>query len=224
MPQVKKKARPRGRPRDEALAQRRREEILAVATRLFAERGFDATDLQEAADELGVGKGTVYRYFPTKRELFLAAVDRAMRLLSETVNRAAPDGGEPLAMMEAAVRAYLEFFDARPEFVELIILERAVFKDRKRPTYFVHRDANMGRWEKLFEGLVEAGVVRDVSIERLLAVLGDLLYGTMFTNFFTDSSRAPSEQAEDVLDVMFHGILTTHGARQRAARRRKAAR
>jgi AcrR family transcriptional regulator len=222
MPQVKKKA--RGRPRDEALAERRREEILEVATRLFAGCGFDATDLQEAADVLGVGKGTVYRYFPTKRDLFLAAVDRAMRLLSETVNGAAPDGGEPLEMMEAAVRAYLEFFDARPEFVELIIQERAVFKDRKRPTYFVHRDANMGRWEELFEGLVEAGVVRDVSIERLLAVLGDLLYGTMFTNFFTDSSRAPSEQAEDVLDVMFHGILTPKGVRERAARRRKAAR
>ena len=42
--------RPRGRPRDEDLAQRRREEILEVATRLFAARGFPAMDVQDVAD------------------------------------------------------------------------------------------------------------------------------------------------------------------------------
>ena len=65
--------------------QRRQEEILDVAARVFAERGFPGTDVQEIADELEVGKGTIYRYFPTKRKLFLAAVDRAMRRLREEV-------------------------------------------------------------------------------------------------------------------------------------------
>ena len=60
-----------GRPKDEGLAARRCKEILDVAARLFAARGYQNTDVQVVADELGVGKGTVYRYFPSKRELFL---------------------------------------------------------------------------------------------------------------------------------------------------------
>lgn len=207
----------RGRPRDETLVARRREEILEVATRLFATRGYQDMDVQVAADALRVGKGTVYRYFPTKRELFLAAVDRAMRLLKEHVEQAAGAASEPLDRVEAAVRAYLAFFEAHPEFVELLILERAEFKDRKKPTYFVHRDANLGPWQDLFRALIAQGVVRDVPVERITTVLGDLLYGTMFTNFF--ARRVGSEaQANDLLDVVLHGILTPAGQRRRAGR------
>ena len=50
----------------------RREEILDVATDLFAEFGYSEAVTKDLADRLQVGKGTIYRYFPSKRELFLA--------------------------------------------------------------------------------------------------------------------------------------------------------
>jgi AcrR family transcriptional regulator len=212
--------RPRGRPRDEDLAQRRREEILEVATRLFAARGFPAMDVQDVADALGVGKGTVYRYFPTKRELFLAAADRAMRLLKEHIDAAAEGADDALAQIEAPVEAYLGFFAARPEFAELFIQERAEFKDRKKPTYFVHREANIGRWEQRLQALIDAGVVRDLPVQQITDVLGDLLYGAMFTNLFAGRRRDPAAQARELLDVVLHGVLTPAGQRRRAARRR----
>jgi AcrR family transcriptional regulator len=219
MPPTTRPARRRGRPRDATLASRRREEILGVATRLFAERGFPSTDVQVAADALGVGKGTVYRYFPTKSDLFLAAVDRAMRLLKEHIDEAAAAVVEPLAQVSAAIHAYLRFFDAHPEFVELLIQERAAFKDRKKPTYFVHREANIGRWQALFRALIAEGVVRDVPVERITDVMGDALYGAMFTNYFAGRRRAPGTQAEELLDVVLHGILTPAGRRRCGGRR-----
>src|SRR5213082_375345 len=60
-------------------AESRREEILDAATELFAEHGFSDAVTQLLADKLGVGKGTIYRHFPSKRALFLAAADRVMR-------------------------------------------------------------------------------------------------------------------------------------------------
>lgn len=211
-----KKAR-RGRPRDAARAERRREEILAAATTLFAERGFRATDLQEVADSLGIGKGTVYRYFPSKRELFLAAADRAMRLTRAHVEGAADRATDPLDRIARAIEAYLEFFDRHSEFVELLIQERAEFRDRKKPTYFEYRDANVGVWNDLYRSLIAAGRVRDVPVERLTNVSGDLLYGAMFTNYFAGRRRPLKEQAEDVVDVLFHGILTPEEARRRSS-------
>jgi AcrR family transcriptional regulator len=44
------------------------------ATSVFTQ-GFATADVQEIANKTGVGKGTIYRYFPSKEELFLAAVD-----------------------------------------------------------------------------------------------------------------------------------------------------
>src|SRR6516162_8014244 len=63
----------------------RREEILGTATELFAEHGFSDAMTQALADRLGVGKGTIYRHFPSKRDLFLAAADRVMRKMHNKV-------------------------------------------------------------------------------------------------------------------------------------------
>jgi AcrR family transcriptional regulator len=213
-----------GRPVDPAIRQRREEEILDAAARLFAERGYAGANTQVLADTLNVGKGTIFRYFPTKQELFLAAVDRAMDLLKETVDAALVGIEDPIEQILRAMHAYLAFFAEHPEYVELLIQERAEFKDRKKPTYFVHREANIGRWRNLLLGLIATGRVRDITVEGIMEVIGDLLYGTMFTNYFVGRTRSPREQAEEILDVAFHGILSDseRKLRQSAAGRESA--
>ena len=65
----------------------RREAILESATMLFSERGFQNTDVQAIADAIGLGKGTLYLYFPSKEALFFAAVNRAMGQVETFVRR-----------------------------------------------------------------------------------------------------------------------------------------
>ncbi|MGQ0636150.1 MAG: TetR/AcrR family transcriptional regulator [Planctomycetaceae bacterium] len=207
----------RGRPPNPALLERRTEEILSAAAKLFAERGYADADTQELADRVGVGKGTLYRYFASKRELFLAAADLGMRRLTERVDATLSPAVDPLESMSQAIEAYLAFFDEHPEFVELLIQERAQFKDRKQPTYFEQREKNSARWEQTFRDLMAAGRVREGPVERLLDVLGDLVYGTMFTNYFVGRRQAYRAQAEGILDVVFHGILTEGERRRRAS-------
>lgn len=197
-----------GRPPDVALKDRRREEILEAAGRLFAERGFSRTTTQVVADYLGVGKGTIYRYFPDKRSLFLAAVDRLMRGLTDAIRGHVDQFEDPLERATLGVRMYLAYFAEHPEFVELLIQERAQFKDRPKPTYFEHRDASIGRWQEVFRSLIAADRIRDIPVERITEVIGDLLYGTMFTNFFAGRNRSPEEQARDILDIVYFGILS----------------
>ena len=202
-----------GRPASDAVRERRQEEILQAAARLFAERGFAEADTQVLADMLGVGKGTIYRYFPSKRELFLAAVDWAMRQLKGAVDAAMAAAADPLEQMARVIETYLSFFAQHPEYVELFVQERAQFKDRKKPTYFVHRDANAERWREMSRRMIAEGRFRDIPVERILDVVGDMLYGTMFTNYFVGRARSPKEQAEDILDVALHGLLSD-GARK----------
>ena len=183
-------------------------EILAAATNVFAQQGYRNTDVQLIADAIGVGKGTIYRHFPTKRELFLAAADRGMRMLHEAVESAISGHKDPLDQIRAAIRAYLDFFSGHPEFVELLIQERADFRDRATPTYFVHRQANLARWQQTYGALIDAGRVRNISVEQITEVMSGLVYGTMFISFFTGRHASPDEQADHILDVVFNGILT----------------
>ena len=197
-----------GRPVNELLRERRREEIVEAAVKLFAEHGYATTDTQALADSLAIGKGTLYRYFPSKEALFLAAVDRGMRQLGEAIDQSAAGIADPLDQIRAAIHAYLVFFQEHPEVVELMIQERAHFKDRKQPTYFEHRESHIGYWQEVYRALVAAGRCRDLPAERVHDVIGDLMYGAMFTNYVAGRRRPLGEQAEDILDLIFCGILT----------------
>jgi AcrR family transcriptional regulator len=203
-----------GRPADPTLADRRREEILDAAVKLFARHGFTETDTQVLANKLQVGKGTIYRYFCSKEELFLAAVDRVMRQLRQKVDAVIAEVEDPLQAIALAIRTFLTFVAQNPDLVELLIQERAQFKDRKKPTYFEYREASLERWKAVYRDLIARGRVRDIPVERMTDVIGDLVYGTMFTNYFNGPRKPPAEQAQDILDIVFQGILTEPGRKQ----------
>src|SRR5580704_13150602 len=201
-------SKPSRRPTHDALRASRREEILEAAVKLFAKHGYADADTQLLADELGVGKGTLYRYFPSKMALFLAAADRVMRQLRAQIDSRIKDVADPLDRIAVAIRTFLAFFAENPDFVELLMQERAQFKDRKEPTYFQHRKVNVERWKDLYRDLMAKGRIRSMPVERITDVLSDLVYGTMFSNYFTSNQQSFEAQAMDILDVVFHGILS----------------
>ncbi len=199
--------RSRGRPRDEHQTTQRRRQIVETAAHCFARRGYAETDVQEIADALQIGKGTIYRYFPSKQELFLAAVDHGVRQLKSVIDQAVAKAATPLQRIEQAVRAFLGYFDRNPDLIELIVQERTHFRDRPTPTYFVHREENLKPWRALLRHLIDEGVIRNVPVDRIIDVLSDLLYGTIFTNYFARRRKSLARQCEDILDIAFHGLL-----------------
>jgi AcrR family transcriptional regulator len=196
----------------------RREDILEMATELFADQGFSDAVTQALADRLGVGKGTIYRHFPSKQALFLAAADRVMRKLQEQVNVNIAGIDDGLERIERGIAAFLSFFAEHPSFVELLIQERAYFKDRKRPTYFEHREINIERWRQFYRDLIAEGRVRDMPVEQITNVVSNVLYGIMVTNFFNGQPKPSDVQAREILDVVFNGILSEPERRRRAQR------
>ncbi len=207
-----------GRPRDPDLETRRKAEILDVAAKAFVEFGFAGTQVQVIADRIGIGNGTIYRYFPTKEALFLAAVERGLAELTVEMDTILADPhADSVGQIAAAITTYLKFFHRRPEMAELFIQERATFPLHHRPLYFATRDEpgkECGRFD-LFNRLLAEGRVRPMPPERFFAVIGDLLYGTILTNLLTGRPADPASQATDILDVVFHGILTDSERKRR---------
>jgi AcrR family transcriptional regulator len=203
---------------DPELRARREEEILDAAADLFARHGYARTETQMLADRLGVGKGTIYRYFPSKEALFRAAVDRGMRHLQEWVEAEVADVADPLDRISRAIHAFLAYFEKHPGLVELFVQERAQFHDRKKPAYFAHHEANVGPWRELYRKLVAEGCARDLPDADNQDVVSDLLYGTVLANYFTGRRVPYPEQARHIVDIVFHGILTDAERRRRSAK------
>ncbi len=85
----------------------RRAEILAAAGRLFAERGVVATDLKDVADEVGLSRTALYRYFPDRDRLFLAWADQLHVQVASALEQVLADHDDPHARLEAWIEYQL---------------------------------------------------------------------------------------------------------------------
>lgn len=101
------------------LAREREEAILAAARCVFAQKGYDATRIQDVADAMNIAKGTVYLYFRSKEELYRAALRAGLVELHRRSTEAL--AAEPT--VEAKLRAYIEtrlnFFDEQQDFFRI---------------------------------------------------------------------------------------------------------
>ncbi|WP_024462435.1 TetR/AcrR family transcriptional regulator [Marinimicrobium sp. LS-A18] len=189
-------------------AEQRREEILTVATRIFAERGYQVADMQAVADAAGVGKGTVYRYFPTKEALFTEALRFNLETLKASIEHAREQPEDPLEQLREGMRAYLLYFEKNPDLIELFIQERAEFRTEcQNSLYFSYMLAGREDWVAMFERIAERHPVRDIDAQEWMEVCGDMMHGAVVLSHTPLPRRPLSERFDRIFDIYLHGIL-----------------
>jgi AcrR family transcriptional regulator len=87
----------------------RSEQLLVLADRLFAERGFHAASMDELARRAGVSKPVIYDHFGSKEQLFATCVRRTGEALADRVANAVREESDPQARLRAGSIAYFQF-------------------------------------------------------------------------------------------------------------------
>jgi len=197
----------RGRPVDPTLPARRRDEILTAATHFFARHGYLNADIELLAQDIGVGKGTIYRYFKNKEHLFRQALTRGLDEMHRLKALDAQEGEDGVALLRRGITAYFTYFDQHPEIIELIVLERAELKGHGKPTYFVHREQYLDPWRKRLLRLMASGEIRRMNVDTIISIIGMMMYGALVTHPYMNSKGALAANAQGVMDVVLNGIL-----------------
>jgi AcrR family transcriptional regulator len=100
--------------------QERREQLIACAARLFAERGYHPTSVADIVDALGVGKGVFYWYFASKEELLTELLKASNHDLRKRQQSAIGDEADPVRRIELGIRATLGWFAEHREYFAII--------------------------------------------------------------------------------------------------------
>src|SRR5918996_2613623 len=98
----------------------RREQVIEVAMRLFAEQSYHGTTVGDICDALGVGKGVFYWYFPSKQAVFSELLQSSLLELRRAQQIAIASVDDPVARIEQGIVASIEFFRSKPSFLSLI--------------------------------------------------------------------------------------------------------
>ena len=115
-------------PRTLSTAEERRETLVESAVRVFAERGFHGTPTSEVAKAAGISQAYLFRLFPNKNELYVAAVDRCFARTLAVFKRAA-DGVAPEQALEAMGTAYFELITDRTALLGQLQAHAAAVND-----------------------------------------------------------------------------------------------
>jgi TetR/AcrR family transcriptional regulator len=141
-----------------------RDEILAVASRLFSERGVAATTMAEIARRSGLQQSSVYHYFGNKEQVLGAIVAEANRAPLELVKRIRADGATPVVQLYRIIRADVAALCALP--YDLNELHRLAARDPKTfARYWKEREQLHGAVAEVVREGVEAEELREVDAQ-----------------------------------------------------------
>jgi AcrR family transcriptional regulator len=151
------------------------EKILSVAGRLFASNRFHETRMEDIAAAAEVGKGTLYRYFKDKDELYTALLVRAAQELEARLQEEAEQTEGTQQKLEAVVGAIITYFDERPHLLDLIQHAEAMQRSDRIAAWHKTRETNIRLVRSLLEAARDNGEfeVEDTHLATLL-LLGSL--------------------------------------------------
>lgn len=203
---------PESRPRrDPAGFEAKRREILAAATRVFAQKGFAGTRVGDIAKEAGIAYGLIYHYFDNKDAILHSLFESMWGVSLKVVDGIAEQGGTLEEKLRAVAGFFLEAWRLEPDAVEVVLKEVL-----RSPKFLdaVNVDAFRGlftRLQAIFDA--HADELRDGVDTKLTAVLFlgalEILLTGMLSRELLGADAAAIEQSRDALvDTFLHGIAT----------------
>lgn len=114
---------PAPRPQRQRDAERTRKDILEVARREFADRGFSGARVDHIADRTRTTKRMIYYYFGSKEQLFEAVLEQAYSEIRAAEQDVQLDHLDPVAAIRRLAQITFDHHDAHPDFVNLVRIE-----------------------------------------------------------------------------------------------------
>jgi len=193
----------RGRPRTPFL----RDRILAGASELFADRDFETVSIDDVAALAKVGKGSVYRQFASKEELYAAVVIDGLQRLQAEIRATLPRARSFRERFVGVVHRILVFFWPRRQFVALIRDPKAL-PARVERQYRAQRGELARLVEKVIRTGIDSGAIRHdlntrIAAETLLGMLRGI-------NRYCREFTTPDDAAQIVASIFLNGCAMTN--------------
>ncbi len=193
-------ARRRGRRKS---SPQKRLRILEAAARLFAERDYHQVCVDHIAGAAGVSKGTVFRYFENKENLFLAIVHHAVDMALVGVQEAIAGEDDVIARLRRALTGTIHFFFAHGGLFRVLHHDKSFRCSQEREDLFAKRR----RLRDLIQGIIQEGIAegrfRPLDAEFAAAMLYGMVRSALFN--YRDE-RSPEQLAESMLDLALAGL------------------
>jgi AcrR family transcriptional regulator len=178
----------------------RRERIVRAAMDLLSEHGYDEIQMRDVAVGAGVALGTLYRYFPSKEQLFAHVLLEWSASFDEAMRRRRPERGNDAERLRVLLRRAVGAFERQPNYFQLL----SVLEVSKDPAVVEPFATYSGRFMAAIGEALSDTDPEDVAV---LTVLATSLLSTLLRGWWLGrhSIRTVNARIDRAVDVLFEG-------------------
>ena len=183
-----------------------RDGILEAAARIFSEKGFHATSMQDIADAVNLQKASIYHHFSSKQEILLDILDYALDLINSRLELVLSQPLSPDEKLRQAMVTYFQTIAENQNLSAVLLLELRALDPELKTRQASRRE----KFERLWRDLIIEGKQQGVFNNVDPSLTGRALLGVMnwsVTWYRSDGPRSASEIADLFADLLLHGLL-----------------
>src|SRR6476661_5295169 len=190
-----------------ATATSRRAELLDIAAKLFAERGFTNTTVRHIADAAGILSGSLYHHFDSKEAMVDELLDSFQTALWEQYDAIEASDRTPKEKLEAVVHASFDAIDQHHSEVAIFQTDAAYLSSFDRFAYLQERNVRFrDLWTGMLRDGVAAGELRaDLDVELVYRFLRDTVWVAVRW-YRPGGDLTPDQVADQYLHILLEGI------------------
>jgi AcrR family transcriptional regulator len=177
--------------------------IVRCAAEIFSQREFHEVLTDEIAQHIGIGKGTIYRYFRSKDELYLAAIAEGLDGLYAAVTDVLQQDASLEATIEAVVRTTIVYFWRQRDFFVLIHRLEPKLKAQERADWQKRRLEVVNLVRRVVERASSRGEIGPVNARLAVEVLLGMIRAACMTR--TEGDR-PEDLTRLVIGIFLRGL------------------
>lgn len=196
---------PKGIPLTEDEIEQRRKLISEVAVKLFVEGGFNETSMRKIAESSGMGKSTLYDYFPSKDDIILHVIQAHMSDLIQRARSIIAQDGSAAEHLRRVMKMHLAFLLENKAFYLRVMFEAQRLKADSQQRLQAARYAYQDLVKSLIEQGIAEGSFRPVEPAMAMKTLISMMTPVVYTS---RPSGTPEEMLDSGLDLILNGLET----------------
>lgn len=157
-----------------------KDKIVQAAEKLFAQKGFYLTTLEEIASGANLAKGTIYLHFENKTDLFISIIERKLNVLLKKIEEGIKEEGSPTGEIKKAIKIHLNFLEKNRNFFKILQALSEEYKKEMEKELTERVIKKNARYLEILQHLIEEAIehreVKPLNARKLAVILVGIVH------------------------------------------------
>jgi len=203
------------------LVEKRREQIVLGAIKLFTRKGFYKSTLEGLAKESGLSHGSIYDYINTKEDIFSLIHDFLYKHLDAELSETFQESNEPLEKLRQLIRADFNLMDQWAHTILLIYQESHILNKERLKELLAKEREHIAKYESVLEECIQKEVFRKFNVRLVANFIKLMLDAWAIKQWDLKGHITRPEMEKAIFDILIYGLIKERDTRVKSQESKK---